>query len=58
MGGVLMGLTLTLGPAFGVPGWRWLALLVLISAGSAAYFLFGHLIGAFRLQEFKGAMRR
>ncbi len=58
-----MGCALWLGnvalqPFLGLPWWRGLALLVLLSIGAVSYFGFGQLIGAFRMQEFKGALRR
>ena len=58
MGAVLAGLMLALGPAFGLPGWRWLALVVLIALGTASYFGFGTLTRAFALTEFRMALRR
>lgn len=38
--------------------WRYLALTGLIVVGMAIYFTFGQLIGAFRIAEFRQAMRR
>ena len=58
MGVVLWAVSALLTPAFGLGGWRWLALLGLIAAGTLAYFLLGQLLGAFRIAEFKAAMRR
>lgn len=58
MGVVLWGLMLILGPFFGIGGWRWLALLVLIVLGAAGYFGLGNMLGAFRVQDFRGALRR
>ncbi|SLN55475.1 putative peptidoglycan biosynthesis protein MurJ [Roseovarius albus] len=58
MGWVLWSVALLVGPYLAVPGVKWLALLVLIGSGMVSYFLCGHLIGAFRLGEFKGALRR
>jgi len=59
----VMGAALWLGnavmqPFLGLPWWRGLALLVLIAIGAVSYFGVGQMIGAFRLAEFKGAMRR
>tara|TARA_R110002049_G_scaffold307712_2_gene509076 strand:- start:47989 stop:49530 length:1542 start_codon:yes stop_codon:yes gene_type:complete len=59
----VMGLALWLGnaalqPFLGLPWWRGLALVVLLLIGAVAYFGTGQLIGAFRLREFKGAVRR
>jgi putative peptidoglycan lipid II flippase len=58
MGAVLWGMSAVLGPAFGMAGWRWLAMLVLIAVGTAAYGLFGQGLGAFRLQEIQTRLRR
>jgi putative peptidoglycan lipid II flippase len=58
MGVVLRGTALLLTPFFAYPGWRWLALLVLIGAGVVSYFGLGQLVGALRLSEFRTAMRR
>ncbi|UWR11045.1 murein biosynthesis integral membrane protein MurJ [Sulfitobacter mediterraneus] len=60
---LVMGAALWLGnavmqPFLGLPWWRGLALLVLIAIGAFSYFGVGQMIGAFRLAEFKGAMRR
>jgi putative peptidoglycan lipid II flippase len=38
--------------------WRGLALLILLSVAAISYFGVGHLIGAFKLSEFKAALRR
>ena len=45
-------------PLLGIPWWRGLALLILISVGALSYFGVGQAIGAFRLSEFKGALKR
>ena len=58
MGVILWGLTLVIGPFLMVPTWRYLALAVLVAIGITAYFALGHALGAFRLGEFKRAMRR
>ncbi|MGJ8546409.1 MAG: murein biosynthesis integral membrane protein MurJ [Sulfitobacter sp.] len=58
MGVVLWGANVALQPFLGLPWWRGLALLVLVAIAMISYFGIGHLIGAFRLSEFKGAMRR
>ena len=58
MGAVLWAANLVLSPLFEVGGLRWLALLVLIGIGGVAYFGIGHLLGAFRVQEFGRAFRR
>jgi putative peptidoglycan lipid II flippase len=57
--GVALYLTnISLQPLLGVPWWRGLALLILMAVGALSYFGVGQLIGAFRLSEFKGALKR
>lgn len=58
MGAVLWGGSILLGPMIGTPGWRYLALLILVALGSLAYFAFGTLTGAFRLSEWRAALTR
>jgi putative peptidoglycan lipid II flippase len=58
MGGTLWAMTITLGPALGTEGWRYLALTILILGGVVAYFLSGHVLGAFKLSDFRRAARR
>ena len=58
MGAVLWGGSVLLTPFFGLGGWRWLALLLLLSVGALSYFGLGQLLGAFRLSELKTALRR
>ncbi|MCW8842441.1 MAG: murein biosynthesis integral membrane protein MurJ, partial [Rhodobacteraceae bacterium] len=58
MGGTLWALTIALGPALGTDGWRYLALALLIFGGAAVYFASGHIIGAFKLSDFRRAARR
>ncbi|PVA10093.1 murein biosynthesis integral membrane protein MurJ [Pelagivirga sediminicola] len=58
MGAALYGLMLTLSPFFGVGGWRWLALLLLIVLGTTVYYFAGRITGAFRKSELKTALRR
>ncbi|MDG4647218.1 murein biosynthesis integral membrane protein MurJ [Roseibacterium sp. SDUM158017] len=55
--GLWLGVVL-LGPLLGVPTWRYLALGVLIAGGMALYAGLGQLLGAFRLGEFRRALRR
>ena len=60
---VVMGVVLyiandALQPILGLPWWRGLALLGLVVIGAVSYFGTGQFIGAFRLSEFKGAIRR
>ncbi|MHA7850715.1 murein biosynthesis integral membrane protein MurJ [Roseovarius sp.] len=58
MGAVIWGVNLLLLPMFGMSGVRWIALVFMILAGIISYFGIGHLIGAFRLSEFRQAFRR
>ncbi len=58
MGVVLFAAINLFGWTFEVPGWRYLALLVLIVTAAVAYFLLGHIFGAFRISEFRTALRR
>jgi putative peptidoglycan lipid II flippase len=58
MGAVLIGMTILLGPALGSHGWRYVALAILVASGIISYFGIGTLIGAFRLSDFKSAVRR
>jgi putative peptidoglycan lipid II flippase len=58
MAGCLYGMTLLLGPALGTPGVRYGALAALVASGIAAYGLSGTVIGAFRLSDFRAALRR
>ncbi len=58
MGGVLVLALLMAGPALGLAGVRYGALAFVVGAGMLSYFVFGHLIGAFRLSDFKAAVRR
>lgn len=57
MGAVLLAVAGWLGPALQGPG-RVAALGVLVAAGLAAYFGIGAAIGAFRLADFRAALRR
>ena len=58
MGAILYGTAAMFAPVFAISGLRYIALAVLIAIGIIAYFGIGHLLGAFRLSEFKRAMRR
>ncbi|MCZ4368394.1 murein biosynthesis integral membrane protein MurJ [Sulfitobacter dubius] len=63
MASATMGVALWLGnaalqPMLGLPWLRGLALVLLIAIGAISYFGIGQLIGAFRLSEFKRAVRR
>jgi len=58
MGVFLWAAALALSPALRVAGWRYAALAVLVVGGAAVYFGTGHMVGAFRLGEFRKALRR
>ena len=58
MGAVLWLANVALTPFLGMGGIRYGALAVLVLVGMVSYFAIGQLIGAFRLPEFKQAMRR
>ncbi|MGB0960688.1 MAG: murein biosynthesis integral membrane protein MurJ [Halocynthiibacter sp.] len=58
MGGALYLAQLALGPIFGLPGWRYLALFLLVSTGIVAYAIFGSLFRAFSLRELKSSFKR
>ncbi|WP_322894093.1 MULTISPECIES: murein biosynthesis integral membrane protein MurJ [unclassified Yoonia] len=58
MGLILAALAYVMAPFFAIPTWRYLALLILIVAGAASYFGIGQIIGAFKLAEFRRAMKR
>jgi putative peptidoglycan lipid II flippase len=46
------------GPLLGIPGWRYAALAALVLGGIAVYALLGQALGAFRMGEFRRALRR
>ncbi len=58
MGAALWASMLVLGPFLGQPVLRYLALTALVVVGMFSYGLFGQLLGAFRLSEFKRNLRR
>lgn len=58
MGIALMATNVALQPFIGLPWWRGLALLVLLSVGAGSFFGIGQLIGAFKISEFRNAVRR
>ena len=58
MGACLWIATLILGPLFGMGRLRYAALLVLVAVGAVSYFGAGSAIGAFRLADFRSALRR
>jgi putative peptidoglycan lipid II flippase len=58
MGGCLWAGNVVLSPALGMPIVKYAALIILITIGIASYFISGHLFGAFKMSEFKKAIRR
>lgn len=58
MGAVLWVCALLLGPVLALPWWRALGLGVLIGIGGISYFGAGTAVGAFKLSEFRAALRR
>jgi putative peptidoglycan lipid II flippase len=58
MGAILFASATVMTPFFGIATLRYLALLVLVLIGMVGYFGIGHLLGAFKLSEFKRNLRR
>jgi putative peptidoglycan lipid II flippase len=58
MGAVLIGVATLLVPVLGTPGWRYPALAVLVVGGLVVYGAAGQVLGAFRVAEFRDALRR
>ncbi|MFD1342830.1 murein biosynthesis integral membrane protein MurJ [Litorisediminicola beolgyonensis] len=58
MGVVLWVTTIVIGGALAAPGWRYLALLALVTIGIVSFAWIGQALGAFRLAEFRAAFRR
>lgn len=58
MGAVLWMVQGMLGPLFDEAGLRYVALLILVALGIVSYFAIGQIVGAFKLQEFRRALRR
>jgi putative peptidoglycan lipid II flippase len=58
MGFCLWAAMMLLGPALGMAGLRYLALAALVAVGIIGYFGIGAMIGAFRLSDITGNMRR
>ncbi len=58
MGGCLWLGEIVLGPALGAPALRYVALAALVGIGIVSYFGVGLVIGAFRVAEFRAALRR
>jgi putative peptidoglycan lipid II flippase len=58
MGFVLWMLNASMQAFLGLPGWRYLALTLLVAAGIVSYDVFGQLLGAFKLRELRGSFKR
>ncbi len=58
MGIILLIAATTMQPFFGIATVRYVALLALIIIGVVSYFGIGHMIGAFKLSEFRRNLRR
>ena len=58
MAAFLWGLARALAPMLETGGWRYLALALLVVLGIAVYGVAGQVIGAFRLSDFRQALRR
>ena len=58
MGAILMVSSITMTPFFGTPFIRYLALVALVMIGIISYFGLGHVLGAFKLSDFKRNLRR
>jgi len=55
---LLLAAAALLGPFLATASVRYPALALLVAIGMAGYFGFGQLLGAFRLAEFRRAVRR
>ncbi len=58
MGGVIWALALVIGPLLSTSGVKFAALFGLVLIGLVSYGLFGRLFGAFRLSDFRAAVKR
>ena len=58
MGAILYGTFLALEPFLNMDYWRYPTLLLLLSVGLVSYGVAGQVMGAFRLADFRDAMRR
>lgn len=58
MGAVIWGLAQLLGPWLGMPTVRYAALALLVLGGALSYFVAADRLGALRLSELRGALRR
>lgn len=58
MGGLLVIAVLLVGPALGMETVRYAALAFVVVIGIVGYFAIGQLVGAFRISEFRAAVRR
>ena len=58
MGAVLYGLAYVMAPALQLPGWRYLALAILLALGGLSYAVFARALGAFIPAELKASLKR
>ncbi|QBF33600.1 murein biosynthesis integral membrane protein MurJ [Thalassococcus sp. S3] len=58
MGGLLWAVNLALTPMLGTPGWRYLALALLVTSGIVSFFATAQITGGFRLSDLRHALRR
>ena len=58
MGGFLMAMVLLLGPMFGFPGLKIIALAILVIGGIVFYGFAGQIVGAFKLSEIRASLKR
>jgi putative peptidoglycan lipid II flippase len=58
MGLCLVAAEIVLGPGLGTAGLRYAALAALVAVGGISYFGAGVVLGAFRLADFRSALRR
>jgi putative peptidoglycan lipid II flippase len=58
MGAGLWSGVLVWGPLLGLPGWKYVGLAILVGGGIVVYAILGQFLGAFRIREFRSAMRR
>jgi putative peptidoglycan lipid II flippase len=58
MGAGLWSGVLVWGPLLGLPGWKYVGLAILVGGGILVYAILGQLLGAFRIGEFRRALRQ
>ncbi|MFN4170360.1 MAG: murein biosynthesis integral membrane protein MurJ [Pseudorhodobacter sp.] len=58
MGVCLWAMAIVLAPALEASGWRYLALTGLVMTGIVSYFGLGAVVGAFRMSDFRSALKR